>query len=276
MTNDSKLIQTLLERAVVKILHGDTFKGTGFFIAPDYLLTAYHCVKDCLDESRLFVKSSVYGKLPVFFDKEKSFPDPQIDIAVLKLQNGKEVSDYLPLGFLTDRHVIDKILAVGYPAEILSFIPGQIHGFPEHSPHQFFNNAMKAAGQSGGPVYHHATRRVVGLALSVYNKEGMTDGGLAGRFEILFRHWPELQALNQQAIERWERRLQEVETNPPSRFQIKTFPLPTHWWYYAIAGFILLVLLLLMVMPSDSQKTEGNCSPAISGVEGNISLDCSK
>ncbi len=253
MTPNSNL-KTLLERAVVKILHGDTFKGTGFFIAPDYLLTAHHCLRDCLDKNQLFVKSSVYGKLPVFFDEEKSFPDPQIDIAVLKLQNGKEVSDYLPLGLLTDHHVMDDILAVGYPAEILSFIPGQLHGFPEHSPHQFFNNAMKAAGQSGGPVYHFATRRVVGLALSIYStpENFVRDGGLAGRFEILFKHWPELQALNQQAVERWEGRLQNIEPVKP------LLALPTRWWYYGLASLLLLAMLILMVLGPNSLLSDPN------------------
>ncbi|GEM_PF-1963795 len=275
MTKDSNL-KTLLERAVVKVLVGDTFKGTGFFITPDYLLTAYHCFEDFIDENTLFIKSTVYGKLQVSLEKDRSFRNREIDIAVLKLVRPIEVSDYLPVGLLTESQATDDILAVGYPAEIFSVISGEIHGFSEQYPHKFFNNAMKAEGQSGGPIYHLATRRVVGLALSVYKPDVMTDGGLAGRFEILFEQWPELQALNQQAVERWERRFKEGEMVKLPHFSLSLLSLPSRWWYYGIAGIILLIMLIFIVMGLNSQKTEGNCSPAISGVQGNISLDCSK
>ncbi|OQW90941.1 MAG: hypothetical protein BWK78_05870 [Thiotrichaceae bacterium IS1] len=213
-----KILHTLLERAVVKVLVGDTFKGTGFFITPDYLLTAYHCIGGYVDENNLFAKSTVYGKLRVFFDREKSFRDDKIDIAVLKLFNPIEITDYLPLGLLNEGHITDDILAVGYPAEIFCLVDGKIRGFPEQYPRMFFNNAMVAEGQSGGVVYHFATQRVVGLALSIYKQEVMKYGGLAGRFDILLRQWPELQALNQRAIARWERRLKKEEK---PRFEMK-------------------------------------------------------
>lgn len=213
-----KILHSLLERAVVKVLVGDTFKGTGFFITPDYLLTAYHCIGDYVNENNLFVKSTVYGKLRVFFDREKSFRDNKIDIAVLKLLNPIEIADYLPLGLLHEGHITDDILAIGYPAEIFCLVDGKIRGFPEQYPRMFFNNAMVAEGQSGGVVYHFATQRVVGLALSIYKQEVMKYGGLAGQFDILFRQWPELQALNQRAIARWERRLKKEEK---PRFEMK-------------------------------------------------------
>lgn len=269
MTKDSKFIQTLLERAVVKVLVGDTFKGTGFFITPDYLLTAYHCFEDFIDENTLFIKSTVYGKLQVSLEKDRSFRNREIDIAVLKLVKPIEVSDYLPLGLLTESQATDDILAVGYPAEIFSIISGEIHGFSGQYPHKFFNNAMKAEGQSGGPVYHLATRRVVGLALSVYKPEVMKDGGLAGRFEILFKQWPELQALNQQAIERWEGRLGGQLSN--SRLRVAL----TNWKLSALIGIIVMIGWLVSELKGcDSNLTQTviNGTGVVNTGKGNVTI----
>ncbi len=47
--------------------------------------------------------------------------------------------------------------------------------------------------------------RVVGIAL---NLESGSQGGLAGRFDVLLRQWTELESLNQQAIDRWDKLLQ--------------------------------------------------------------------
>lgn len=263
MAVESSDLKTLLERAVVKVLDNETFKGTGFFIAPDTLLTAYHCVKFA-DENNLFIKNKTYGRLRVLLDKEKSFPNEEIDIAVLTLAPEVlvKVMDYLPLGLITENESMNRILAVGYPAEILSFLEGNIHGFPEKHLHQFFNNAMKAEGQSGGPVYHLASRRVVGLALGVYPQ--MTDGGLAGRFDVLFQQWPELSALNQSAITQWERRLKEDA-------HVKLPKLPPYW-QYGLAGVVLLAILVLM-LKSCSNNTSGDCGQIIENA-GDVSINC--
>jgi hypothetical protein len=47
-------------------------------------------------------------------------------------------------------------------------------------------DAIKGRWQSGGPVYHYATRRVIGLASAGYKLDVMMDTGLAMRFEALF------------------------------------------------------------------------------------------
>ncbi len=258
---DSNSTSALLERAVFKLLVGEQFKGTAFFISPDYLLTAYHCIGDFIDEHELYVKNATYGKLHVRFERDKSFKNHEIDIAVLKLVDPILIADYLPLGLINGNHK-DEVIAIGYPAEILSVIPGRIHGFPEKYPQMFFNNVMKAEGQSGGPVYHLATQRVVGLALNVYRPEVVKEGGLAGRFDKLFEQWQELTMLNQQSIEKWEERLPKDQLMKWSK------------WYGIVIG-IIIVLLVIGFIFSGKQKTEGDCSPIVDKTTGNVSLDCS-
>ncbi|MCV6637656.1 trypsin-like serine protease, partial [Candidatus Albibeggiatoa sp. nov. NOAA] len=58
-----QLVRTLLERATVKVLLDNHFSGTGFFISPDYVLTAYHCIGDLADEDEICIKNSTYGKI---------------------------------------------------------------------------------------------------------------------------------------------------------------------------------------------------------------------
>jgi len=200
-------VNHLLERAVVKVLINDTFKGSGFFISPDYVLTAYHCLNTLVDGQNIYVENQTYGRMRVILEREQSLPDLKQDIAVLKLFD-KTVTDFLPLCVINETQRGDEILAVGYPAGTLSFISGEIHGFPEEFPQQFFNNAMKAKGQSGGVVYHPTLRRVVGIALELYHQEIVKDGGLAGRFDVLLRQWQALDTLNQQAMDRWDKLLQ--------------------------------------------------------------------
>ncbi len=200
-------VNHLLERAVVKVLINDTFKGSGFFISPDYVLTAYHCLNTLVDGQNIYVENQTYGRMRVILEREQSLPDLKQDIAVLKLFD-KTVTDFLPLSVITETQLGDKIVAVGYPAGTLSFISGEIHGFPPEFPQQFFTNAMKAKGQSGGVVYHPTLHRVVGIALELYHQEVVANGGLAGRFDVLLRQWQALDTLNQQAMDRWDKLLQ--------------------------------------------------------------------
>jgi len=242
----SPAVNHLLERAVVKILINDTFKGTGFLISPDYVLTAYHCLNTLVDGQNIYVENQTYGRIRVLLEREKSLPDPKQDIAVLQLVD-KEVADFLPLGVINETQRGDEILAVGYPAGILSFIAGEIHGFPEEFPQQFFNNAMKAKGQSGGVVYHPTLRRVVGIALELYHQEIVANGGLAGRFDVLLRQWQTLETLNQQAMDRWDKRLNgQQETKLWDKLLQPKLSFKQGMTWGSIIAAVLLIMWLLM------------------------------
>ena len=202
----SPAVNHLLERAVVKILINDTFKGTGFFISPDYVLTAYHCLNTLVDGQNIYVENQTYGRMLVILEREESSPSREIDIAVLKLVTTTKITDYLPLGLITERNFDNEILAVGYPSEDFQLVRGRIHGVRSKIP-QFYTDVTKAKGQSGSPVYHLEMNRVVGIALNLDLESG-SQGGLAGRFDVLLRQWTELESLNQQAIDRWDNLLQ--------------------------------------------------------------------
>lgn len=250
-TQSKEQLHDQLKQALVKIWFKSTegklfFQGTGFFIhATGYLLTAYHCVKGY--EDNIVVESLAIGKQRAVVRRELSLVGA--DIAVLKVAS--EVSNFLPLGLIQSN---DEIVALGYPqpsektiVSAAGVYEGKINRlFEEGEKPVLESNAMVDHGQSGSPVYHYASRRVVGLAQAVYTE---MPGGQAVRFEPLFKQWPELQALNQQAIERWEERLKagEVVKWPHSHFS-SLLSLPARWWYYGIAGFILLVMLIFIVM----------------------------
>jgi len=205
-------VNHLLERAVVKVLinigsskdPAFLFKGSGFFISPDYVLTAHHCLETLVDGQEIYVENQTYGRMRVILEREKSYPSQAIDIAVLKLVTKIEITDYLPLGLITEHNFDNEILAVGYPSEDFQLVRGRIHGVSSKIP-QFYTDVTKAKGQSGSPVYHLEMNRVVGIAL---NLESGSQGGLAGRFDVLLRQWTELESLNQQAIDRWDKLLQ--------------------------------------------------------------------
>jgi len=200
-------VNHLLERAVVKVLINDTFKGTGFFISPDYVLTAHHCLETLVDGQKIYVENQTYGRMLVILEREESSPSREIDIAVLKLVTTTKITDYLPLGLITERNFDNEILAVGYPSEDFQLVRGRIHGVRSKIP-QFYTDVTKAKGQSGSPVYHLEMNRVVGIALNLDLESG-SQGGLAGRFDVLLRQWTELESLNQQAIDHWDKLVQQ-------------------------------------------------------------------
>jgi len=219
MTNEQlkKKIHRELTDASVKIFEkvdkDYEFRGTGFFITPDgYLLTAYHCVGESPDD--IFVKTHFDGKFKAVLEQRKSLRDSEYDIAVLKIDY--EPNHYLPLGVVSDEHIMDEIIAVGYPAghkpentHIKTFI-GNISGF--RTDNKIENDAIKGQGQSGGLIYHCKTHRVVGLATAGYKSEVMLNTGLATRFEPLFKKWRDFKRINQAVAQAWIKRLRKKPT----------------------------------------------------------------
>jgi len=144
--------------------------------------------------------------------------DSEYDIAVLKIDY--QPNHYLPLGIVSDEHITDEIVAVGYPAghkpentQIKTFV-GNISGF--RTDNKIENDAVKGQGQSGGLIYHYKTHRIIGLATAGYKPEVMLNTGLATRFEPLLKKWREFKQINQVVAQAWIKRLRE-KTPPPDK-----------------------------------------------------------
>jgi hypothetical protein len=205
-----------------KVNQNYEFRGSGFFITPDgYLLTAYHCVGEAPDD--IYVKTHFDGKFKAVLDQRKSLRAPEFDIAVLKIDY--QPNHYLPLGMVSDEHITDEIVAVGYPAghkpentQIKTFI-GHISGF--RTDNKIENDAVKGQGQSGGLVYHYKTHRVIGLATAGYKPEVILNTGLATRFEPLFKKWREFKQINQVVAQTWDDGLSPSPPPPPDPIQIE-------------------------------------------------------
>ncbi|HIE01839.1 MAG TPA: trypsin-like serine protease [Thiotrichaceae bacterium] len=229
MANDElkKHIHREIANASVKILEKVEdqyeFRGTGFFITSQgYLLSAYHCIKDAPPED-IFIETRFDGQFQAVVDKEKSLQDTQYDIAVLKVNHSP--SHCLPLSTISHQHRSgDEVVGVGYPAghkpentQIGTYV-GTISRF--RTDNKIENDVIKGQGQSGGLIYHYATQRVIGLAVRDYDRDVMSDTGLATRFELLFEKWPELEIINDKVAQAWETglvkweegKLQQIET----------------------------------------------------------------
>ncbi|OQW86864.1 MAG: hypothetical protein BWK78_09545 [Thiotrichaceae bacterium IS1] len=213
-----------LEKVTVKILirlkdveGHDSFicKGSGFLIAPaddsgSYVLTAHHCIKDhSVDD--IWVKIRFKGNFRAVFDPKKSVEG--CDIAVLKILKHRP-ERYLPLGPIAEKIHDREVIATGYPDGEWREYSGKVFAIDKNN-HQIETDAVKKPGQSGGPVYHCATRRIIALAkggFKPYFDRDVTCVGLATSFDDLFEVWSDLRELNVAIAKSWDQLVQFSET----------------------------------------------------------------
>ena len=127
----------------------------------------------------------------------------------------EQAAHCLPLGTISTQNVTDEIVAMGYPAgdnpkhNKIGFFFSQISQIRADNKIQI-PDAIKGRGQSGGPVYHYATKRLIGLATEGYKPDVIMDTGLVTRFDALFEKWQELEIINDKVAQAWEKRLLEL------------------------------------------------------------------
>jgi len=108
-----QLIHNEIVQAIVKIFVYDEFQGTGFFISPDYILTAFHCIKTPIPgDIKIELNETPTKKIVAKFNVEKSLEN--LDIAVLQVANYQSPY-YLPLGLVNENHTNHELVSPGYP-----------------------------------------------------------------------------------------------------------------------------------------------------------------
>jgi len=210
MSEERKIIHNEIASATVKVFVYGEFMGTGFFITPNgYLLTAFHCIKKPIPKKEDIEIEIFSGeRFNAQIDLDKSIPESEIDIAVLQVEY--QPKHYLSLGTVTEQHVTDDIVILGYPAgsrpenQKISTVVGKI---TKVEGNYIQSDAVEGQGQSGSPVYHYATKAVIGLVSFGYPSNILANLGMAVRLDKLFAHWPEIMPLS----ERLTRFMQQIE-----------------------------------------------------------------
>jgi hypothetical protein len=199
MTEHKKIIVSEIEKALVKIWVNSELKGTGFFITPDGdLLTAYHCVKDY--NLGIKLETSAGGEpIKAQLDEDNSLK--KFDIAVLKTTSTPP-SHCIPIGNVSGKvQASDEIVVLGHHA-----YSGKISRFLK--PHKI--ELSDSVGESGSPVFHYATKRIIGLTLG--ERQAIC-------FTPLFAIWEELGEMSDEVAKAWDERLRQMlaKTNNQSQ-----------------------------------------------------------
>jgi hypothetical protein len=145
--------------------------GSAFFVnTKGHLVTNYHVVEGCNDQSKIMYNDKEYSAKLLASDKK-------LDLALLKA----DLKNKGYLNFSYDPKKMQKIYAAGYPlgkflSDDLKFTDGiisSLKGF-EDNTNQIQISAAVNPGNSGGPVVNQSGE-LVGIAVSGMDK-GLTEG----------------------------------------------------------------------------------------------------
>mgnify|MGYP001194661156 CR=1 FL=1 len=145
--------------------------GSAFFVnTKGHLVTNYHVVEGCNDQSKIMYNDKEYSAKLLASDKK-------LDLALLKA----DLKNKGYLNFSYDPKKMQKIYAAGYPlgkflSDDLKFTDGiisSLKGF-EDNTNQIQISAAVNPGSSGGPVINQSGE-LVGIAVSGMDK-GLTEG----------------------------------------------------------------------------------------------------
>ena len=163
---------------------GAASSGSAFFVtAKGHLVTNYHVVEGCNDQSKIMYNDKEYSAKLLASDKK-------LDLALLKA----DLKNKGYLNFSYDPKKMQKIYAAGYPlgkflSDDLKFTDGiisSLKGF-EDNTNQIQISAAVNPGNSGGPVVNQSGE-LVGIAVSGMDK-GLTEGiNFAIKSEAITHH----------------------------------------------------------------------------------------
>ena len=191
-------LDELLRFCTVKLAQEKHGWGSGFFVAPGYILTCAHVVKDLGDKSiKVFWQktgnpyvpdgqAATNGEQVEFLETEAKveglFPDPY-DIALLKLTSPIPNHPCVCLDESaqpeTSVRTGDELYIFGYPDKDYSNgapVAASCENLTGDNPRQIkFKSGQIRPGFSGSPLLNHRTRKVCGIVK--YTRDKSTDLG---------------------------------------------------------------------------------------------------
>ncbi len=192
--NSSEQLIALLKRCTVK-LSTPQESGTGFFVAPGFILTCAHVVGN-VESATISVTVQWEGE--TYLAKiARLVPDPYPDVALLKLENAPPPHPCVLLH--QETWIDDDLYGYGYPDL-----------YPNGDPSSFkfegttgaplilmkFKSGEVRQGLSGGPLLNRRTGGVCGVMKLTRGASSLMGGrGIPGT--IIFEQFPELSSLQQ-------------------------------------------------------------------------------
>jgi len=192
MTHITKLLEQCTLRVSVPGGH-----GTGFFVAPQLIITCAHVVKSANPE-----KINVFWpyKNQQYIASIENIPlEKHLDLALLKL-NPPDI-DHPCVNFdLSSPELSDDLFIYGYPED---YPEGEAATF-KYEGESIKNNSLlyklkegqAKSGTSGSPLLNQRTGKVCGI-LNLSRNPSMDLGGRAVPVSIIFAQFPALAELNQ-------------------------------------------------------------------------------
>jgi hypothetical protein len=209
MADDQDLLD-LLPNAVMRVEVAGAISGSGFVVAPGFVLTCHHVVKPALADPHLItVVDTSRPDAPA----EHLVAAPQVDetndLALLTTAPRTEPAVVL----LGESYQVDDALATyGYTAEKPHGTPGtyEVEGIESGPPRLIkFKSGVVQHGMSGAPVLNRRTGMICGVLKRTRDKDAAT-GGLAIPIDIALKVFPRLRLLNNSAGQtdaRWRQRM---------------------------------------------------------------------
>lgn len=176
---------------VAVVICGDDY-GTGWWVNPEYMVTAFHVVDDCADQGSVVAVRGDWVSTAVI-----EAVDRDLDVALLRPLERPEQARGLPLSYRLS--LGDKVYVVGYPIQLyvevgrdvrlMSLAPRVLEATvawvsPVKPVFEFTPGTD--VGNSGGPIVSAETGGVVGMV--VYARGGVVNEGFYGlRMDALAR-----------------------------------------------------------------------------------------